>query len=108
MRRRFPRLRNVAAGLAISVVLPVVTAVRLNRALGLIDGAFYIIMIIISLIYQMGGSFIDDLAFMVLATPIFYPVIIKLGFDPIWFGALFIMMIQTSYLTPPMAPGIPR
>ncbi|MGE5840189.1 MAG: TRAP transporter large permease, partial [Deltaproteobacteria bacterium] len=38
------------------------------------------IMIIISMIYLLGGSFIDDLAFMVLATPIFYPVIIKLGY----------------------------
>ncbi len=37
----------------------------------------YLIMILITLIYQVGGSFIDDLAFMILATPIFYPVIIK-------------------------------
>src|SRR3990170_6580638 len=39
----------------------------------------YAIMIVISLIYQVGGSFIDDLAFMVLATPIFFPIVIKLG-----------------------------
>ena len=39
-------------------------------------------MILIALIYLLGGSFIDDLAFMVLATPIFYPVIIKLGLTP--------------------------
>jgi TRAP-type mannitol/chloroaromatic compound transport system permease large subunit len=38
--------------------------------------------------------------------PIFSPIVIKLGFDPIWFGILFIMMIQTSYLTPPLAPAI--
>ena len=48
----------------------------------------YLIMVLISLIYLIGGSFIDDLAFMILATPIFYPVIIKLGFDPIWFGMI--------------------
>lgn len=40
-------------------------------------------MVLIAMIYLLGGSFIDDLAFMILATPIFYPVIIKLGYDPI-------------------------
>jgi len=34
------------------------------------------------------------------------PIVIKLGFDPIWFSILFLVVIQTSYLTPPMAPAI--
>ena len=42
--------------------------------------------------YEIGGSFIDDLAFMILATPIFYPAVLKLGFNPIWFG-----MCSASY-----------
>ena len=41
------------------------------------------IILLISVIYLVGGSFIDDLAFMILATPIFYPAIIKLGYDPL-------------------------
>ena len=44
-----------------------------------------IVVILIGLIYLVGGSFIDDLAFMILATPIFYPVIVRLGYDLIWF-----------------------
>ncbi len=66
----------------------------------------YVIMIIISLIYQTGGSFIDDLAFMVLATPIFYPVIIKLGFDPIWFGMIIAITVMIGVVIPPVAINV--
>ena len=66
----------------------------------------YLIMIIISFIYQMGGSFIDDLAFMILATPIFYPVIIKLGFDPIWFGMIIAITVMIGVVIPPVAINV--
>jgi tripartite ATP-independent transporter DctM subunit len=66
----------------------------------------YLIMIIISIIYQLGGSFIDDLAFMVLATPIFYPVILKLGFDPIWFGMVIAVTVMIGVVIPPVAINV--
>ncbi len=66
----------------------------------------YLIMIIISLIYQTGGSFIDDLAFMILATPIFYPVIIKLGFDPLWFGIIIAITVMIGVVIPPVAMNV--
>jgi C4-dicarboxylate transporter DctM subunit len=66
----------------------------------------YIIMVIISMIYLLGGSFIDDLAFMVLATPIFYPVIIKLGFDPIWFGMIISLTVMVGVVIPPVAINV--
>ena len=66
----------------------------------------YVIMIIISLIYQTGGSFIDDLAFMILATPIFYPVILKLGFDPIWFGIIIAVTVMIGVVIPPVAMNV--
>jgi len=66
----------------------------------------YVVMIIISLIYQMGGSFIDDLAFMILATPIFYPAIIKLGFDPIWFGMIIAITVMIGVIIPPVATKV--
>jgi len=66
----------------------------------------YVIMIIISLIYQTGGSFIDDLAFMILATPIFYPVILKLGFDPIWFGMIIAITVMIGVVIPPVAMNV--
>jgi tripartite ATP-independent transporter DctM subunit len=63
----------------------------------------YILMALICLVYQVGGSFIDDLAFMVIATPIFYPAVLKLGFDPIWFGILIAVMIMIGVVIPPVA-----
>lgn len=64
------------------------------------------IMIIISFVYLLGGSFIDDLAFMVLATPIFYPVINKLGYDPLWFGMIIAITVMVGVVIPPVAINV--
>jgi len=61
------------------------------------------IMIIICFVYLFGGSFIDDLAFMILATPIFFPTVIKLGYDPIWFGILVGVTQSIGITVPPVA-----
>jgi tripartite ATP-independent transporter DctM subunit len=66
----------------------------------------YVVMIIISLFYLLGGSFIDDLAFMILATPIFYPAIIKLGFDPMWFGIMISITVMVGVVVPPVAINV--
>jgi C4-dicarboxylate transporter, DctM subunit len=63
----------------------------------------YVIMVMICLVYEIGGSFIDDLAFMILATPIFYPAVQKLGFDPIWFGILIGVVVMIGVVIPPVA-----
>jgi tripartite ATP-independent transporter DctM subunit len=65
-----------------------------------------IIMVFIIFIYLLGGSFIDDLAFMILATPIFYPAVIKLGFDPIWFGVMVAITIMIGVIIPPVAISV--
>ncbi|MHB8090453.1 MAG: TRAP transporter large permease [Syntrophales bacterium] len=63
----------------------------------------YIILIFICLFYLLGGSFIDDLAFMILATPIFFPVVLKLGFNPIWFGIVIGVVVMIGVVIPPVA-----
>lgn len=63
----------------------------------------YLILIIICFIYELGGSFIDDLPFMILATPIFFPAVLKLGFDPIWFGILIAIIVAIGVVIPPVA-----
>jgi TRAP-type C4-dicarboxylate transport system permease large subunit len=60
-------------------------------------------MILICLIYLLGGSFIDDLAFMILATPIFFPVIIKLGYDPMWAAIMISVTVMIGGVIPPVA-----
>jgi len=64
------------------------------------------IVIIIGLIYLIGGSFIDDLAFLMLATPIFYPVILKLGYDLIWFGVYIQLIVMVGVIIPPIAMNV--
>jgi tripartite ATP-independent transporter DctM subunit len=61
------------------------------------------IMMLIILVYLIGGSFIDDLAFMILATPIFYPAVIKLGYDPLWFGVMIAITVMIGVIIPPVA-----
>jgi tripartite ATP-independent transporter DctM subunit len=62
-----------------------------------------IIMIVILLIYLVGGSFVDDMAFMILATPIFFPIALRLGFDPIWFSVVIGVTMMIGVITPPVA-----
>ncbi|MBP1730280.1 MAG: transporter, DctM subunit [Deltaproteobacteria bacterium] len=64
------------------------------------------IMVIICLIYILGGSFIDDLAFMILATPIFFPAVLKMGFDPIWFGIMIGVTQMIGVVIPPVAINV--
>jgi tripartite ATP-independent transporter DctM subunit len=63
----------------------------------------WVVMCFIILIYLIGGTFIDDLAFMILATPIFYPAVIKLGYDPMWFGIVILITIMIGVIIPPVA-----
>jgi C4-dicarboxylate transporter, DctM subunit len=61
------------------------------------------IMVIIIAVYLIGGSFIDDLAFMILATPIFFPAVVKLGYDPMWFGIMIAITVMIGVIIPPVA-----
>jgi tripartite ATP-independent transporter DctM subunit len=62
-----------------------------------------LVMMLIIVVYLIGGSFIDDLAFMILATPIFYPAVIKLGYDPMWFGIMIAITVMIGVIIPPVA-----
>jgi tripartite ATP-independent transporter DctM subunit len=74
--------------------------------LGALSVNRYIIMIIIFVVYLIGGSFIEDLAFLILATPIFFPVVMKLGFDPVWFGVIISVVTMIGVILPPMAINV--
>jgi C4-dicarboxylate transporter DctM subunit len=63
----------------------------------------YLVMILIFFVYLIGGSFIDDLAFMILATPIFFPIMDKLGYDPLLIGILVALTVCIGSVIPPVA-----
>jgi C4-dicarboxylate transporter DctM subunit len=64
------------------------------------------VMILIIVIYLVGGSFIEDLAFLILATPIFLPLVLKLGYDPVWFGVIVSVTCMIGIIIPPMAVNV--
>ncbi|MCG8632967.1 MAG: TRAP transporter large permease [Desulfobacterales bacterium] len=65
-----------------------------------------VVMGVIILIYFFGGCFMDALAFVVLTVPIFFPVVMELGFDPIWFGVIIVMVTEMGVITPPVGINV--
>jgi len=62
----------------------------------------YAILIGIQVIIFFLGMFIDPAGIVMIATPIFMPIVQELGFNPLWFGILFCMNLEMAYLTPPL------
>ena len=63
----------------------------------------HVILVMIFMFYLIGGSFVDDLAFMIMATPIFFPAILKLGYDPIWACIMVSLTVAIGSVIPPVA-----
>lgn len=64
------------------------------------------ILFIILLIIFILGMFIDPFAIIFLVAPLTFPIIIKLGFDPVWYAIVFIMLICIAYITPPFGVNL--
>jgi len=69
---------------------------------GLNVNPWIVIALILFILYIM-GMFIDCYGMLLIGIPIFTPIIDAMGFDPLWFGVMFAVMIQISYLSPPFA-----
>jgi len=66
----------------------------------------YLIHTIILVIFLFLGCFLDAISMMVLTMPVIYPIILALGFDPIWFGVIAVLMMEAGLITPPMGLNI--
>jgi tripartite ATP-independent transporter DctM subunit len=64
------------------------------------------VMAVIIVIYFIGGFFMDSMALIVVTLPIFYPVVRKLGFDPIWFGVMIVLLCEMGVITPPVGVNV--
>ena len=62
----------------------------------------YLVLTIIVFIYLLLGCFLDAISMMILTLPVIFPVILNLGFDPIWFGVVCVLMMGAGLITPPM------
>ena len=59
------------------------------------------VLIMMQVSYLVMGMFLDDTAMLVIVAPLYVPLIIALGFDPIWYGVLYTITCQVAYMTPP-------
>lgn len=76
-----------------------------NWALGLSVSPWTVI-IIINLILLALGFFLETISIILITTPIFYPIILQLGFDPIWFGILLVVNMELALITPPVGMNL--
>jgi tripartite ATP-independent transporter DctM subunit len=101
------------------VILIIMTAYFLNFVLatiGIVDQVNKMIlslgwtplqtMLFIILIYILMGMFMDTLAMMVLTVPIITPVVVSLGYDPVWFGVMVMLLCETGQITPPIGLNV--
>ena len=66
----------------------------------------YVILGFILVIYLVGGCFMDSLGFLVLTIPIFFPLGVALGFDPIWYAIILTMVTTMGAITPPVGVNV--
>ncbi len=65
-----------------------------------------VIMSMIILLFLIGGCVIDALALIMLTVPIFFPVVTHLGYDPLWFGVVIVLITQIGVITPPVGINV--
>jgi C4-dicarboxylate transporter DctM subunit len=64
------------------------------------------VMILILIMYLIAGCFMDSLAMVTLTVPILYPTVMELGFDPIWFGVIIVLVVEMGVITPPVGINV--
>ena len=58
--------------------------------------------ILICIIYIVMGCFFDPISMVVLTMPILFPIVLKFGFNPIWYGVILVILIELGLITPPV------
>lgn len=66
----------------------------------------WMLLLMMMFVIFLAGFFLDWISIVLIFVPLFTPLVVAAGFDPVWFLVLFLIIIQTSYLTPPMAPAV--
>jgi tripartite ATP-independent transporter DctM subunit len=93
----------ILAALCFGAVFDGLGAINAIRFLFLDEWALspWQVIILMQLSFLVMGTFLDDTAMLVIVAPLYIPLVISLGFDPIWFGVLYTISCQIAYITPP-------
>ncbi len=79
---------------------------ELAGAIGQLGWPPMLVFVLIVFVYLILGCFIDAMSMILLTIPIFYPLMLKLGFDPIWFGIIIVMMVELAMISPPVGMNV--
>jgi C4-dicarboxylate transporter, DctM subunit len=66
----------------------------------------YVVIVTICLLYIVLGTFFEELSMILLTVPIFFPLVVGLGFDPIWFGIVIVMVVEMGLISPPVGMNL--
>ena len=64
------------------------------------------VMLVLLLVYVILGMFMEGFSMMVLTLPIVFPIVTQLGFDPIWFGVIMVIVLEMGLITPPVGMNV--
>lgn len=80
--------------------------VDLSNAIGDLAMPAFAVLLVIILVYIILGTFMEGFAMMVLTVPIVLPVILTLGYDPIWFGIILVLVVEMGLISPPVGLNV--
>ncbi|TNE36142.1 MAG: TRAP transporter large permease [Alphaproteobacteria bacterium] len=87
-----------------------VTVTQITQSLvGFVNGhdlSPYLVIFFLAVLYLILGCFLDQISILILTIPIALPVVLQLGFDPIWFGIIVILLAEVGMVTPPVGLNV--
>jgi C4-dicarboxylate transporter DctM subunit len=98
----------LVAGAVVFGKFMAVTRIPFNIAswIGGFDLPAIIVLAMVVMVYFIGGCFMDSLALVMLTVPIFFPLVQQMGYDPIWFGIIIVMVTEMGVITPPVGINV--
>src|SRR5690606_530792 len=66
----------------------------------------WLVMLAIGVVYIVLGMFLDSISMMVMTLPVLFPLISSVGFDPIWFGVVLVILLEIGLVTPPVGMNL--
>ena len=79
---------------------------EISSAISMLSSDPFVVLLLIAVFLVFVGMFMETLSTIVLLTPVFLPVLIKLGVDPVQFGILFVVLSEVGFLTPPLGVNL--
>ena len=65
-----------------------------------------VVLVLIMAIYALGGCIMDALSFLLVTISVFFPMVVRLGYDPIWFGVIMVILLEMGAITPPVGINV--